>query len=239
MTIDPPLLLKSIPDSRESEPSATQIEDWLTPYKNVIRSLSIESIDWNTIQVLESPAESKVKPAPDRNADPNWRRWVLGLFLADLISYPEASDQAELHRLAAVAAAFPQGFSLYSIQISGAWWPVGYTGWYPITSQTFKILEKKAESLQNRRVTPSSLNPAEPPFLYLFNYSVASVFKKTPLSKLLMSRYAGQIKNQTPQGLAAIAVSEDGSRVAKRFGMELTGQFKVDHKVDQVFTCRL
>jgi len=71
---------------------------------------------------------------------------------------------------------------------------------------------------------------------------VAPSFKKTPLSKMLMKNYAQELASQDPGGLAAITVSDDGSRIAQRFGLSLTGEFRIGNATERVFlteTCAL
>ena len=70
-------------------------------------------------------------------------------------------------------------------------------------------------------MTPVCLQ--ENPYLYLFNFSVAANFKKSPLSKALMTRFAQDVSAQNPAGLSCITVSEDGVRTAMRFGMKHAG----------------
>ena len=247
MSFDTLALLENVPDWGSSAPTEKLFEDWLHRGKKAVLGATPESIDWETIQVLELPPGLRSASSLGCVLNPTWRKWVLGLYLADLVSYALPSDQVEFNRLSYLAAAFPEGFALFWLQIARQYWPVGYSGWYPMTSSAFETFEKRPESLQDRMVVPKTsassteANPipaSERPFLYLFNYSVATPFKKSPLSKILMHRYAQSLAAQNPQGLAAITVSDEGCRVASRFGMQQTGHFKLGNEVERVFTGR-
>jgi hypothetical protein len=240
-------LLENVPDWGSSAPAAKQLEDWLNRGKKAVLGATPESIDWGTIQVLEFPDGLRSTSPLGCATNPTWRKWVLGLYLADLVSYALPSDQVEFNRLSYLTVAFPEGFALFWIQIAGEYWPAGYTGWYPMSSSAFETFEKRPESLQDRTVVPKTRAPSagsnpttasDRPFLYLFNYSVAPPFKKSRLSKTLMKHYAQNLAAQNPQGLAAITVSDEGCRVASRFGMKQTGQFKIGNEVERVFTGR-
>ncbi len=228
------LILDWMPDWGTSEKPWGQAEDWLNRGRQQVLGFAIESVDWDRICLMECPDEFRSSSKLGYYSNSNFRKWILGLFLADLVSYSVSSDQVEFHRLAYLAATFPQGFRLAWLNISGEWWPVGYTGWYPISSSAFETLKKRPETLQDRMIVP--LLQAKAPYLYLFNYSVAPSLKKTMLSKALMSRYAQDVAAQSPAGLSAITVSEEGSRVASRFGMTQTGEFKIGDEIERVFT---
>jgi hypothetical protein len=53
-----------------------------------------------------------------------------------------------------------------------------------------------------------------------------------------MRELAADITRATPAGLAAIAVSDDGIRIAERFGMRKTGEFAVDGEKEWILTGR-
>ncbi len=148
--------------------------------------------------------------------DPLWRKFVLAIFAADLISYPEVDDQVTFDRLLFVMHSFPQGFRLWCMQGEDKkWHPIGYTGWYPMHETIFAIFQNSPEKIQNRCVVPC---PNEP-YLYLFNFSVAPHLKIKELTKPLMTRFVEDIKKQKAKGLACITVSDDGKRQAERLGM--------------------
>ena len=135
--------------------------------------------------------------------------------------------------------AFPQGFRIWWIQLpSGAWWPVGYTGWYPMLENVFDVFDKNPERLKNRMVVPNPSSVGQKPYLYLFNYSAAPSMKKSALTKELMKKYVQDIEAQNASGIACITVSEDGVGVAKRFGMKLTGYLNLDGVQEGIYTLR-
>ena len=172
--------------------------------------------------------------------DPMWRRAVLATFLADIASYPASVDQVNFERLTFVMHAFPQGFRTFWAESDrGTWWPVGYSGWYPMLASAFRAFEKDPSALQDRMVVPAPLGTASSPYLYIFNYSVAGALRGTALSSHLVKTLAADIANVRPAGLATIAVSSDGCRVASRFGMIQTGKLTLGGVQESVFAGRL
>lgn len=96
-------------------------------------------------------------------------------------------------------------------------------------------MDQSPEALKSRMVNPVSLQ--ENPYLYLFNFSVAACFKKTAISKALVTQLAAEIQVQKPLGLSCITVSEDGVRVATEFGMQHRGNFEIQGSFEGVYTC--
>lgn len=141
------------------------------------------------------------------------------VYQIDLACYEDPDDQVDYERLELVMKAFPEGFRLWWHRVDDIWQLAGYTGWYPMSEEQFTTFKNSPETVKNRRVVPERGSP----YLYLFNYSVLPSLKKQPLTKLLLTRYAEDITKQKPKGLACITVSDDGARVAKRFGMEQSG----------------
>jgi len=101
----------------------------------------------------------------------------------------------------------------------------------------FDIFEKSPESLKNRMVVPNTFSGAHP-FLYLFNFSVVSSWKKSALTKALMKKYVQDIEDQKASGLACITVSDDGVGAANKFGMKLTGHLNIDGSLEGIYTHR-
>ncbi len=229
----------AIPDWGGSAQSWESASDWLIASRHHILQSQAEAIDWDSVQILANPGVTGGASVFGRYSDSLWRKWVLGLFLADGVSYSLPSDQVEFDRLVYLTSVFPEGFSLAVLKIAGQWWPIGYTGWYPMSPGVFEMFENRPGTFQDRRVLPVPRGGVGTPLLYLFNYSVAPCLKKTRVSRVLMQRYAETIAAQTPIGLAAITVSEEGSRVARRFGMSQTGEFTIGTETERVFVGRI
>jgi hypothetical protein len=102
----------------------------------------------------------------------------------------------------------------------------------------FKLFEKKPEDLKDRLVAPYKYVSGSSPYLYLFNYSAAPVLKKSALTGTLIKRFSKDILSQNATGLACITVSEEGVRIAKRFGMIFAGYFYFDGNREGVYTTR-
>ncbi len=207
-----------------------------------------------------------------------FRKWVSACYWADLASYPETSNQVSFARLLWALQHFPQGFSVWFARIREpwnehrAWMPVGYSGWFPISAQTFDGLVRDDASARRRQrhhhahdhqplPPPMEQRPHSPELqawkepgrdlhLYLFNYSLVGPLRKTALSCAFMRHFAAQLAQvQAEQekvkaarrggrvgvNLVCCSVSEDGDRIAGRFGLKLRAQHLLQGKVNRVF----
>ena len=165
-----------------------------------------------------------------------WRKLVLAIYFADIVSYPHITDQVAFERLLFVMHAFPQGFRTWWAKLSEeVWLPVGYSGWYPMLQTAFELFKTNPEKIKDRTVVPHVSSQNQNPYLYFFNFSVAPPFKKTFLSKALMKNFVQDICSQTAAGLACITVSEDGERVARCFGMSKSGDFILSGQSEGVY----
>lgn len=166
----------------------------------------------------------------------NWRKFVLSVFFADIVSYVKPIEQVSFERLLFVMHCFPQGFRTWWIKLkNGSCLPVGYTGFYPMLETTFELFKKHPQKLKNRMVVPDTHLNEGRPYLYLFNFSVAPEFKVDYLTRTLMKRLVEDIQRHNPIGLACIAVSEDGFRIAKRFEMQHKGNLVIDGCTEEVY----
>lgn len=229
------MLLERVPNWT----SWAEAEKWLDDGLREIASLIPQAEGASEFRVITTP-DGPLAGCFGRYADAAWRRAVLAAFFADLASYRVPVDQVNFDRLAFVMHAFPSGFRTYWARVGGSrWWPVGYTGWYPMLPSVFSQFEQRPGELENRMVVPAVVGAEAAPFVYVFNYSVALPFKGTALSKTLVKNLAADVAQARPQGLACIAVSPDGCRIAERFGMRRTGTFVLDGSSEFVFAARL
>lgn len=170
--------------------------------------------------------------------DARWRRLALATLAADFAIYDPDEDRVDFPRLNHVLAAFPQGFRLWwTPAAAGGFVPVGYSGWYPIAPAVFERLATRPASVTDRgEMAPAPLGPA--PIVYLFSYGVAAPLRKTDVARRLLAALADDIRLAQPGGLAAITVSEDGARVARRFGMKASGNVSVGGGAEVAFVRR-
>jgi hypothetical protein len=156
-----------------------------------------------------------------------WRKFLLSVYYADLLSYTKKEDQVDFSRLYYIVNKFPQGFTVWWIRAGGAVFPVGYTGWYYVEASTFNYIAQmeynKDIIITNRFFLPAA---AGTPYLYLFNYSIAPLLAHTGYSRTLIKDYAFVLSNIPCKGLFCAAVSDDGVRVAEQFGMKPIGNIK-------------
>ncbi|MCA9554757.1 MAG: hypothetical protein KC933_32305 [Myxococcales bacterium] len=176
------------------------------------------------------------RPIAGWTADPEWRAQRAAVLLADWASYPAPVDQVSLARLTRVLDAFPRGFR--------TWWldhpelgpvPVGYSGWYPIAPELFERLRLSPESITDRGEVLPLGEASDERALYLFNYSVIPQLRGGPVAGELLRALANDVAMAPHAGLCAITVSEDGARVARRFGMTRKGACVVDGVEEQVY----
>jgi hypothetical protein len=170
-------------------------------------------------------------------ASADWRRFALAAFIADWASYPRDADRADFARMMSLVAVFPAGFRVWMADVGGASLPVGYTGWYPIPAHVFDTLRHKPDVITHRRqIVPLTAMEPGGTSLYLFNYSVVPQLKRTPCSATLLRALADDLRRIAPKGIAAITVSEDGARVARRFGLSHRGEMHSEGEIEQVYT---
>lgn len=174
-----------------------------------------------------------------RYADISWRRFALATFAADLCCYFSKEDQVNFDRLLYVMHAFPEGFRVWWSRISdGAWWPVGYSGWYPVSDAVFSRIEAGDPSLSDRLIPPVRENRRPGCLLYVFNYSVTPSLRASPTSRALIKGLAADIDMEQPAALAAITVSADGVRVAERFGMRAQALLRIGDLTERIYIAR-
>lgn len=164
----------------------------------------------------------------------NWRKFVLAVYFADLVSYKNPIEQVNFDRLLFVMHAFPQGFRVWWIQVSDLWLPVGYSAWYPMLESAFELFKRNPERIKDRMVVPAP-SIEKSPYLYLFNFSAMPSLKGSLLTKQLIKHFIQEIQNFGYSGLACITVSEDGARIAKRLGMDHTGNFNLAGSIEGVY----
>lgn len=226
-------LLSAVPDFIEWDVA----KRWINKGKKVIKQCSEEQITHGEIFSLEwiQIAEKHEHPFGLYQSK-TWRKFVLATFFADIVSYSLPIQQVNFERLLFVMHAFPQGFRTWWIKLNNkTCWPVGYTGYYPMLETAFNLFKTHPKTLKNRMVVPDINEEEEQPYLYLFNFSVAPEFKYDFLTKTLMKRFVEDIQRHKPKGLACIAVTEDGMRIAKRFDMLHKGDFVIDGFTEGVY----
>ncbi len=169
----------------------------------------------SSLDVLEGPPSSlilTVAPASEQ------LRHFTAVLLADWACYVAPADKVTPERLRQAMDTFPQGFRSWWIRSPDRdWLPVGYSGWYPVSKETFSLLEQGA--LSAGRSVPAISLAEEGALLYLFNYSVLPPLRGSEVARRLVRGLADEVNALQPRGVAALTVSSDGARVAQRFGM--------------------
>lgn len=171
----------------------------------------------------------------------DWQHFTGAALAADRACYPRSADRAEPARLFAVMAAFPAGFQVYFAQLpDGTSLPVGYTGWYPVAEDIFAQLYNTPGEIKHRGfIKPLSTLSDKGDYIYLFNYSIIPSLRGTAQSRQLIKDYAATLKNIAIKGMAAVTVSEDGARIAEKFGLSCRGDMTHDGDVERVYAACL
>jgi len=229
-------LLRLVPDWKNWD----EVQAWIQQGVNLSKHFSRDQITSDSfISLSWADLLEEGKVPLGLYASEKWRKFVLMIFLADLISYPNTVDQVNFDRLQFVMHSFPVGFRAWWIQLPNqSWWPAGYTGWYPMYENVFSSFETSPAQIKNRMVVPNLYVKNSDAFLYLFNYSVAPGLKKSQLSNALIKTFSHEIHSKKPRGLACISVSEDGDRIASKFNMSSSGAFSIGENIEKVFTKR-
>ncbi len=201
---------------------------------NQIQEESLVTLEWKDFSgISPSAQETLFGFFPSLN----WRKFVLAVFFADLVSYPDPRNQVNFDRLLFILHSYPQGFRVYwSLFPDGSRWPVGYTGWYPMLESQFHLLAQDPQKMKSRMILPAVDDPIlSKSFIYLFNFSVAKPFRMTSLSSALMKSYCWDLSQAQAQGLCLIAVSQHGEKMAERLGMSCTGWLGDGMRRDRVY----
>lgn len=229
MSIAHEKLLETIPDLTSWQAASNWVQQKQRQAAQFDPQAKILAVEWKEI-------EQKPNFPFGLYSSEKWRKFVLATFLADLISYVKPIDQVSFERLLYVMHAFPHGFRTWWVELSNQdWLPVGYTGWYPMLETAYELFEKNPEKLKDRMVVPNTSVQDKNSYIYLFNFSVGPAYRKSQLSKLIMKKYVQDISEQKPSGLACITVSEDGIRIANRFGMSCCGHLNLDGTLEGVY----
>jgi hypothetical protein len=150
------------------------------------------------------------------------------VWVADWATYSAPSDRVTRARLASAFARAPAAFTAYVGEAVGdgssdvAPVPLGYAAAFAMSAAEYEALSASPERWSSRAVEArGELAEGEP--AYLFNYGVTPALVGTPVAQALVLDLAARLHRTKPSALLAITVSQDGARVAQRFGLTLRG----------------
>lgn len=108
-----------------------------------------------------------------------------------------------------------------------------------MTEDVFNVLHDDPGKVTHRGfMKPAPLSP-QGSFIYLFNYSIIPALRGTAHSRTLIKNYASELNAIPSLGLAAVTVSADGARIARKFGLTERGSMTHDGEPEQVYAARL
>ena len=232
-------LLQTIPDGSRF----ADLEAWLAGQLHAIAhgaaDFAAHSFD-DLVRIEGADVEARCTPSPfGKQASAIFRRFTAAIFCADLACYTTAADQVNFERLQFVMHTACPGFRLFALRDrQDALLPVGYSAIHAISEATFAQLERADASLANRLIPPLAALPKDQHFCYLFNYSIVAPLRRTACSRQLLRSLAADIERLKPRGLCTITVSEDGVRVAERFGLRKIGSLRFGDLSESVLTVR-
>ncbi len=226
-------LLDNIPDLTDWADISKWVEDGLA-------QIAAEKSFPGALTALSMPDIGDGDPVLGVYGSSEWRKFALGIFLADWACYTKPEDRADFARMLSVTAAFPKGFRLYFCALSdGTQLPVGYTGWYPISENIFNVLEKNPAQITHRGfMVPLKETSKDGNYIYLFNYSIVPQLIGSEHSKTLIRDFAASIGATPQKGISAVTVSAHGIKVAEKFGMTCSGQMSHDGDIENVYIKR-
>ncbi|MGH6815013.1 MAG: hypothetical protein ACREC6_04855 [Hyphomicrobiaceae bacterium] len=226
----------SVPDLSDWDGVRVWVEDRL----RCLRQTSFDEPLRATFTAVDAPASFSTMLGP--YGSPLWRRLAVAAFLADWACYEKPGDRVDFSRLLFVMSVFPSGFRVWMCRLpDGSFVPVGYTGWYPVSETVYESLARNDVHIDYRGLAiPWSKVGDTGNYIYLFNYSIIEALRKSRESRIMMTFLAEQIGHIPIAGMAATVVSEDGARVARRFGLEYVRDVKIDGHSQRVFAtpCR-
>lgn len=223
----PEELFSHVPDFCSWSEASNWMEEGIEKSKNLTQPTSFTCLDGSIFSPSDSPFGLYISA--------QWRKFVLTTFLADLICYERSVDQVSFDLLLFVMHRFPSGFRIWWGKTDERWFPVGYSGWLPMLESQFDLFKNQSHKVQSRFVLPVP-NKDENPYIYFFNYSVIPSLKKSVVSKELMCHFVKDVQNQHAKGFACIAVSDDGVKFARRFGLECSGELMIEGCTEWIFT---
>lgn len=229
--------LDDVPDI----PSAESLRPWMEALLPATGAARYEEDIRRTFEGYASPDVADFDALIGPYGSAAWRRFAHAILLADWACYTKPADRVEFHRSLWVTAAFPAGFRVFMCRLpDGRHVPVGYTGWYPISRNVFQLLHSDPLTITHRGlIAPLQRLDTGGNFIYLYNYSIISALRKTDQSRILVSELAATLSSLKILGMAAVTVSDDGERVARRFGLNYSGDMFHEGDRERVFTAEL
>lgn len=163
-----------------------------------------------------------------------FRRFLGAVLASDWLAYAAPDDRVNVLRLGFVLDRFPEGFRVWFARDGSEHVPVGYSAWYPIDAPTYERFMTNNPPWRDRAVVPMTAATTGD-FLYLFNYSILPALRRGAGSRSLLVRLAEEVTAVRSRGMVAITVSDDGSRVAKRFNLSYAYPIQVGRSREEVW----
>lgn len=220
-------LLRQIPDPGQWDTYATWFETLAT---------GTSRIPGDAVLLSVSGAEvATASGIYGRFGSENFRRFLGAILAADWLTYEVASDRVDLPRLVFVLDRFPDGFRAWFARADDdSWLPIGYSAWYPIDHATYGRFVNNDPPWRDRAVVPIK-SQTHGDYAYLFNYSVLPQFRRGAGSRGLLESLRTDLTKLRSRGLVAITVSDDGARVARRFGLTRRHEIEVDAAREEIW----
>ncbi|MYL85288.1 GNAT family N-acetyltransferase [Desulfovibrio aerotolerans] len=209
------------------------ITAWLEEKVQCVQALKIDTPD--TVETFSLTFKDDTPEGVSRDAK-DLNKFTLAVVLADWSCYADQENREEYSYLKSVFAVCPRGFRLWLARLDGTCLPIGYTGFHPISKDTFARIQNAPQSITNRKqITPEPESHAAKKYYYIYNIGIIKQFQRSSVSKRLVQAFAKDLASVNAYGLAAIVVSPDGQRVIEKFGLHQTGVITHDGHSEMAF----
>lgn len=174
-------------------------------------------------------------------ASPAWRRFFLGVLLADWACYEKPVDRIDVTRLKYIMSSAYQYFRLWTCRLpNGEVLPVGYTGWYPVAADVFENLVNDPTQIADRGAFVPLRGGATstPSHLYMLNASIIVPLRNTLCAHRMSQALRVEWRQMRHAHVAAITVADEGNQLAEMSGLRKICNITVQGDVESLFVRR-
>lgn len=222
------------------DPNLLTVDELLSWVESKVRYLHQAVYDKNTIEGCYSEEwhNWQEEGVPIGEASASWRRFFVATLLADWACYDKSIDRADVPRLRSVLLSAYRFFRLwFCLFPDGERLPVGYSGWYPISSDLFERLKSNPSLITDRGAfKPLDVSTGEAvKYAYGFNVSIIKPLQNTLVSRRLLRAYCKDAFKLGDVGIAAITVGDAGSRFSELLKLRPSAKLVVEGDVEELF----
>ena len=226
--------LDNIPDMQDQ--SSESILDWVKDCFFMLTSADFTPDVMKTFAPVELPAPDPHPLGPEASVD--WRRFCLGVLLADWACYADPFDRIDLPRLKYILSSASQYFRLWVCTLpDGRTLPVGYSAWYPISKFIYDRLLDNTDEINDRGAfLPLRFRALEDVrYGYALNVSIVEPLRNTFCSTRLVRSYQRDALRLKHVNAVTLTVDEAGSRISRLCQFTELGNIDVQGHAEGLF----